>query len=416
MPYLFTFGAEFLVVSALALTLKLAGVNWGAAGFAVYTLFRRVVAFSLPVVTVGLDVSLPRYIAISSEKSARETSAYLQGALLLCTISALLIVAAILVSGNWLAEMLFGSGSRIEWLAPLAAMLIGYSFYTIVFSFWRGVLRVGMSSTVLVLAFSVIPVLVVGVTARDVLQGMLQIGAGAFCVAVAFFPWRRLKVVSLLLVARHGYELVRYGAPRLVGSAALLLLFALPAIHAARSYSLELTGVLAFGVTVLGTLGSSVGPVGTILLPRASLYASEGRLGALKPEIERWLLLICLGGGVATLILILFASDIVHFFVPGDIARYLPAFRIMMLGILPFMIFCLTRHIVDARGGLAHNSANSMAALLVYFLLSELLPSIGMLEAGVGEGISLSLALLVLAIGTLIRVSAALKDGATTYR
>lgn len=410
-PYLFTFGAEFLVVLALALTLKLAGLHWGAAGFTVYTLFRRVIAFSLPVITVGLDVSMPRYIAISSGRSAAETSAYLQGALLLCAGSTILIIVAVLAAGEWLAWFAFGSADRENWLPPLSAMLIGYSYYTIVFSYWRGTLRVAKSSAVLVLAFSVIPVLVVGLTAQDVLQGMYQIGAGAFCVAAIFFPWKCLARVPASRVLHHGIELVRYGAPRLVGSAALLLLFALPAIHATHRYSLQLAGVLAFGVTVLGTLGSAVGPVGTILLPRASRFASEGRLSALKPEMRRWLLLIAIGGGAATVLLIVLAEHVLGFFIPDDFSRFVPAFRIMMLGTVPFMSFCLSRHIVDARGGLAHNSANSLLALVAYLLISGFLSGHDWQADGIIEAVALSVSLLILASATQVRVSAALRDG-----
>jgi O-antigen/teichoic acid export membrane protein len=408
-PYLYTFGAEFLVVAALALTLKLAGLYWGAAGFTVYTLFRRVIAFSLPVVTLGLDVSMPRYIAISFGKSAVETSAYLQGALLLCAGSGIVIIFMVLIAGGKVAEFAFGSADRVDWLPPLAAMLIGYSFYVLVFSFWRGALRVVRSSIVYVLSFCVVPVLVVGLTARDVLQGMVQIGGGALCVALACFPWRRLVRVPASIVLRRGLELVRYGAPRLVGSAALLLLFALPAIHATRQHSLQLAGVLAFGVTVLGTLGSAVGPVGTILLPRASRFASEGNLAALKPEMRRWYLLLALGGGLATALLVAMADQVLGFFVPGDFSQYLPAFRIMMLGILPFMSFSLSRHIVDARGGLAHNSTNSLLALAIYLLLSFLLSSRDWQEKGISEAMALSVSLAVLAFATQIRVSAAMR-------
>ena len=56
----------------------------------------------------------------------------------------------------------------------------------------------------------------------------------------------------------------------------------------------------------------------------------------------------------ATAALVVFGHILVGFFVPGDVGLYVPAFRVMMLGVLPFMSFCLLRHIVDARGGLAY--------------------------------------------------------------
>lgn len=409
-PYLYTFGAEILVVGALALTLKLSGSNWGSEGFTVYTLFRRVIAFSLPVVTMGLDVSMSRHIAISHGKSLLETSAYLQGALVLCAASAVVIATGVIAAGGWLAEVVFGSPDRAHWLPPLAAMLVGYSMYVVVFSFWRGALKVGRSSVVYVMSFSVVPLLVVALIARDVLQGMVQIGAGAMLVALVFLPWGSIVPVPPASVLRHCLELVKYGAPRLVGSTALLLLFALPAIHATRQASLQLAGVLALGVTVLGTLGSAVGPVGTILLPRASRYASEGRLSALKPEVRRWLWLSCLGGGVATAALFTLADFVLSFFVPGEFSPYLPAFRIMMLGIVPFMAFSLSRHIVDARGGLAHNSTNSLLSLAIYLLLSRVLALPGWRERGITEAVALVAALVVLALATQVRVSMALRD------
>src|SRR5690606_3892478 len=154
-------------------------------------------------------------------------------------------------AGSWLAAMIFGDSERVDWLPPLVVALVGYSFYTVVFSFWRGQLQIGRSSAVLVSAFAVTPVLVVGFTVEDVFTGMIQMGVCALGVAAVFFPWRSLLLVPARAIIRRARELASYGAPRLVCGAMLALLFALPAIHATRQSSLELAGVLAFGVTVV---------------------------------------------------------------------------------------------------------------------------------------------------------------------
>ena len=59
LPYAVSVGAEVCVLSALALSFRLAGTNWGVEGFALFALIRRVVSFALPVVTLGIDVAQP---------------------------------------------------------------------------------------------------------------------------------------------------------------------------------------------------------------------------------------------------------------------------------------------------------------------------------------------------------------------
>jgi O-antigen/teichoic acid export membrane protein len=403
-PYLITFGAEALVITSLALTLKISGMRWGAEGFAIYALFRRVVALILPALTLGVEVALPRAVAMAGEAPPDVYTAHLLGAFGICFATALLFVLIVAVAGVPLAAALFGTGERADWLWPLSCMLGGYGAYTVVYAYWRGSMVVGRAALASVLALAVVPLVMVAVASRDVFQAIQFIGYGAFTVAVVFFPFRSLQRVTLGQVHAAALSLGTYGAPRFVGSLALLLLFALPTVFAARAYSIATAGVLALGVTIVGALGSAINPVGTILLPRASRLANQGTLHQLRREMQIWTLLLAAGGTFAAIVLGVLAEPLLRFFAPLEDPSAVLALRCMLSAVPGFLCFSLLRHVIDAKGGAAYNTGHALVALLTYLVAAAALTLMIGGRQGIREALSLGVALTVLGWLTCSRV------------
>jgi O-antigen/teichoic acid export membrane protein len=249
-----------------------------------------------------------------------------------------------------------------------------------------------------VLVFALMPVLALVVFRSSALSMLTAMGVAAALCAMAFAPFKELRTSSLRQLRVDVSKLLRYSAPRAIGSVALLVLFAAPSMSAARSDSLGLAGLLAFSVTVVGSLGSMVGPVGTILLPKASRAAAVGRMGALLEEYRMWSILVVASGAIATLS-ILFSSDaILSFFVPFELRKYSTAFRYCVAGALPYMYFSLARHVIDAYAVRPHNAYAAVAALACYFAVEFILGLAVHGSNGVAQGAALACAMLVLAV------------------
>ncbi|MCB0257444.1 MAG: hypothetical protein KDI55_27285, partial [Anaerolineae bacterium] len=56
----FSFVAEIGASLSMFLTFRLASEFWGVAGFAEWVMARRLMAFIVPVITMGMDVGLTR--------------------------------------------------------------------------------------------------------------------------------------------------------------------------------------------------------------------------------------------------------------------------------------------------------------------------------------------------------------------
>jgi O-antigen/teichoic acid export membrane protein len=396
LPYSATFAAEILVLVSLAICFRLAGVLWGSTGFATYALVRRVVGFTLPVITVGVEVGLPRFIALGGSRRSLAAE-YLVAALILCAATLTLVGLIVYFWKGTVAALLFGSREYTDWLSPLMWLLSGYSLYIVIFAYWRGTMRIGRAALLYVLAFAIAPVCAVLLSQSGALSALSRLGGAAALVALAFFPAHAVGMPS----ARKPYaaivELLQYGAPRVIGSFALLVLFAMPALSAAHADLLALSGLLAFAVTVVGSLGSMVGPIGTILLPTAARYAGKGRLDLLRPQYLSCVWLVSVVGCLATIGVVAGADIILRFFVPRELLGYVTAFQLSALGILPYMYFCLARHVIDAHSTLPHNAVSAVLALASFVLVEACVGMATQSSTGISEGIGLAAALCVLA-------------------
>src|SRR2546429_6928880 len=61
--YVTTFITEILVIASWLVAFRLVAIQWGASAFGEYALSRRAFSLLSPLVVVGLDVAIARYVA-----------------------------------------------------------------------------------------------------------------------------------------------------------------------------------------------------------------------------------------------------------------------------------------------------------------------------------------------------------------
>lgn len=409
-PYVLVVGVEATVLVSLAASFRLAGQQWGADGFAAYALLRRVLSFAVPVATAGMEVGLPRYLAMEDVATRRAT--LFLAALSITAVAAggiaLLLCAAPAAAAGWL----FGSAARVHWVPTLALLIFAYAIHVAVFSYWRGQLRIGRSSLLAVIVYGLLPVPCILLVESGPLQSLNALALAVLIVSLAFLPrvWRRGAALRPVLEAMR--QLVVYGLPRTLAALGLMALFALPAVLAARYSGLGMAGVLAFGVTVIGALGSATSPVGTVLLPRAARHVRDLRFDLLRDEYRLWSLLVSGAGIVGVVLIAVAARPLIGFFVPGDSASYVAAFVVLALGAPCYMFFCVARHVVDAlseRGENARSAGFAIVAFALWWAIARAWLDLG---PGVAEASALTAGLATLAARTAWRSWRLLRDGA----
>ncbi len=369
---------ELVVMAAGILVLKLAAQFLGAVGFGEYTLTRRAISLLYLPLVLGLGIAAPRYIAIAT---AGALPGYSPRSFAVATLTAGLLPALIVIilmnlRPGGASAILFGSTS-MSFLVPAATIaLAGLTMHSMTYAVFRGrgdmnlanLLQLVNNGIVPVTAFMFVPHYAPTVlTATGVTWMLTSVAA-----LVGVMTRDRTKEISERPLSDHLRVLLRFGVPRVPGEFALVGLFALPALIALRTQGVVAAGQFSAGMSLLSLVAGVFGPVGLVLLPRASAQAASGDLHGL-----RRIVLKMLGAGIVLAIAAVAVGEIlippfVRWYFGKDFIPAIPVFRICLLGAIPYVIYVLLRNILDALDVRAVNSRNLLITLALLLVLCAL--------------------------------------------
>lgn len=370
---------ELVVMAAGILVLKLAAQFLGAVGFGEYTLSRRAISLLYLPLVLGLGIAAPRYIAIAKAGALPGYSprSFAVATLTAGLLPALIVIALMNLSPGGASAILFGSTS-MSYLVPAATIaLAGLTMHTMTYAVFRGrgdmnlanLLQLVNNGIVPVTAFMFVPHYAPTVLTATGVTWMLT--SVAALVGVMTRDRTKAEIAERPL-GDHLRVLLRFGVPRVPGEFALVGLFALPALIALRTQGVVAAGQFSAGMSLLSLVAGVFGPVGLVMLPRASAQAASGDLHGLRGIVLKML--------AAGIVLAIAAVAIGEFLIPPFVRWYfgkdfipaIPVFRICLLGAIPYVIYVLLRNILDALDVRAVNSRNLLITLGLLLVLCAL--------------------------------------------
>lgn len=400
-----TMATEFSILVAGLVLVSLVGRLLGPDALGEYLLLRRVIAWLLTGVLLGMGNALPRYVAHAVKKSEGERTAYFlvaSGSLLGVACS----VGLVLYLGRQaFARWLFGSSELSNLILPLCLLLVGQAVQTAAYGYYRGIMDLKRANATQVCHFAFIPI---GAAALLYPTGSVALIVGVTgsltLVAAALFAWpifRQLSKTALPKLRPCATELLRYGVVRVpveFGSAALFALGPMIATHYER---LDHVAYLLLGSSFLMVMGYAAGPLGVVLLSKVSMMLAQNRLGEVRTSLGYLLGAVLDLSVFAALQLVVFADVLVRVWVGPRFLEGIPVVRLLILAIPPYLFYMALRSSIDAVTVKARNTGNVLIALAVYLVLIgatvKWLPATFLLES---MAISLIVALVVLGVLT----------------
>lgn len=379
------------------LTFRLASEFWGVAGFAEWVMARRLMAFIVPVITMGMDVGLTRAIASSRENCSQS---YLQAACLVVGVMAAAATIAAVPLADEISRIVFGSIAHAELVLPVVFMSAAYAFYVLLYGCLRGRIQIMEANLAHIVAYGVLPLCVISMVHESPAQAITAIGVVA-AIATGLVLVRYLSASSsgASALSSRTRELVSYGGTRMIAAMLLMSLALIPASIAAYRSGIEAGGFVALALSVVGLAGSASAPIQLILLPMASAMWAKGQREELKVafgRLERVIIFL----GIAALLIVPFSAPLVSILVVGKRQPELEqVLRLAALSVGPFMYFVCGRQVIDACTVKGTNTRNLLLGGLGFLVALGIL-----LAFGVGDVtavmLSYSSAMLVLAIAT----------------
>lgn len=328
---------------------KLVFNEYGEDDFYRFSLFKRMVGFILPISLLGLAVSLSKSVSKNVENKKRHSSLLIISLIWSLLLPILGIVSLMLFPSS-ISTLLWNEQTQYD--IEISYSLIFYTLSlvlgTLVYSVFRGQMRYKAASVLEFFNLSVLPVTCV-LIGSSLIQAisLMALGVVLLNFVLAIFIIAKNNFV-LLKFRQDSRELLAFGLPRLPGDFAFYFLLALPAFIGLRLYSMEISGVVSFGISLLALTQVLLQPVGVISLTRAVHLIHTNKVNILKKET--WgtfkVMLVVSFGLLACEYL--FLDIFIELFFDPSFLKHSYIFRIMLFAIPFLTIFYSLRGILDA--------------------------------------------------------------------
>jgi len=109
--YVTTFITEILVIASWLVAFRLVAIQWGASAFGEYALSRRAFSLLSPLVIVGLDVAIARYVAYGVGHRLGRLGGYPGAALVVMAVTVGITALLLRFFPGPIANLLFGDAA-----------------------------------------------------------------------------------------------------------------------------------------------------------------------------------------------------------------------------------------------------------------------------------------------------------------
>ena len=370
---------ELVGMAAGIFVLKLAAQFLGAVGFGEYTISRRAIGLLYLPLVMGFGIAAPRYIAIAKAGALRDYSprSFAVATLTAGLVPAFVVIALMNLSPAGSSSILFGDPSMQSLVRPATLALAGLTAHSMVYAVLRGRSDMRLANILSLLNNAGTPVAAFLFVTHNAANVLSATGAAWLLISGAALVFALVTETTTAKhegLGAHVRLLLQFGIPRVPGEFALVGLFALPTLIAMRTQGAVAAGQFSAGMSLLSLVAGVFGPVGLVMLPRASAQAASGDLHGLRNIVLKMLAGGIVLAAVAVLIGELLIPPFVRWYFGAAFLPAIPVFRICLLGAIPYVVYVLLRNILDALDVKAINSRNliiTLALLLVLCLIKS---------------------------------------------
>jgi len=364
-----TFLTQVLVLICGLLVYRAANQQLGYEGFAIYALCRRTNSFLFPALAVGCSVAIPRYIAFSRTKNKQMSDSYFKGGMFIVSITVFIFTLIVNMFPEVAAKLLFSNSKYSNLAAPISMMMVGYMLHSISYAYYRGHTRMVACNLLQIINIAIIPVVAAYTTKTP--EAMLGwTGVGWVFTGGCVFAMSILPKLTGSLSCMSLKEVFVFGIQRMPSDFGFATLFGLPATLTAHSAGVIAGGHVAFGISLLNMCGSVFGPIGLVLLPRASAAIACND----SAFINKYIKLALIGTSVLSFTIFLIfefaAEPILKLYLGSNLSPSLVSTtRIVMLASVPYSIYVASRSMIDAFFVIGINTINVLLALGLFMIL-----------------------------------------------
>jgi len=340
--------------------------KFGLDQFALYALVRRAGTILTPLMILGTPLALVRHI--TPERPASDAARLIYTAAIVPAVIGAVLGAATLLDPAIPARILFGGAEYAHLAFPLLTLSASTGLLLIATSGLRAVQRLELSAIGHIVAFSVLPLSALAVSASTASFFYLL---AALLLALAVVLILRQYDLRIAFSAPHGLDraFLGYGLKAAAVEALWMFFLFLPPFVSAQLGSLATSAFHSLALSILTVAASPIAPLATNQLPRIVASFATNLEEPLQREwrrLSRWVVWIALASAPISALTIPLAVR----FMFEDTMR--PAFsEMLILALSSAAIACYygLRGIVDVGFSPMHNVKTLLGGVALFGLL-----------------------------------------------
>lgn len=387
----FTTITSIVTIFSIIIVTRFLAQGLGSEGFGAYSLTRRILAVICPFVTLQMGIALARYVAISKDDYSKYS--YLLSAVILSIVPTCLVLIIGLLFTKEFTLVIFNNAFYSSLFVATLFMVFGYSFYIVLYAFYRGLGQMGKANLWQLASAALCPILISCVYSKsgevDLIVFLMGIGFFISFIPLAFYIFKIFYQDKQIIKIRvHIKELFLYGLPRVPSGITSAGIFSIGPFLAPYFGSLKDAGYLVVGQSLIRIIEGGLVAFGLVILPKAAQLFAEGKNEFLKERIIDIITFTFHIGLFLTLHFFLFADKIVLVWLGEKYLEAVPLMRILLFTIIPYLIYVMFYSVIDAIEKKAINTYNLYIAFTITLSISFILAKLGFGVIGLAIGMA----------------------------
>ncbi len=362
---------SLITIISMIFIMRFLAKGLGPEEFGAYSLARRIISNFVPLATLSVGIALARYIAMTNEK--RLQSSYIFASFILAGATLVLISIIAVSASKQLSYLIFHSNEYLKLYYASFFLLVGYSIFIIVYSYFRGLQKFNAANSLQLGLMAILP-LVISYNFAYRKDPSLIIFLMGLAFHLSLIPLVliiiKTKLPRLSSIKSSIKSVLKYSIPRVPAGFALAGLLTLGPFLASLILGLEEAGYFVIGQSVFRVMESAIVGFGLVALPKISQLLAEDNVEFLKVKIEDILIMIFQLGLFVTIHTFIWSKEIVLVWLGPEYIASVPIMKIIILSLGPYLGYVILRSIVDAVEVRAINTLNLSLSLVFAAVIS----------------------------------------------
>lgn len=388
---------QISTIFSIILVMRILAKGLGPVKFGAYLLSMRTISVVAPLSTLSIGTAITRYTAGSKDDSIKFS--YLLGGVILGIIPAISLLFFSWFYREEFSLLIFRSVIYKSLMGATLISITGYSFYIVMYSFYRGLNKISLANTWNLWAYALVPLIIAinYVKSKNVYLIVLLMALGYF---LTIFPLIYNSVKGIFLRRAHLHvlnsikDIFIYSIPRVPGGLLFTGMLAVGPFLAPSFGSIKDAGYLLAGQSIFRVLESALFAFGFVALPKVSQLISEEKYDYLKERIADIISFVFHTGSFIVIHILFWVDILVLEWLGNEYAKTIIYMKIFLTSAIFYLFYTSLRAVIDAVETKAVNTINLCFSFFVAVGISYTLAKSGLGVTGLAIGTMIGFLLL----------------------